>query len=61
MLLPCSLLSETFILSLSITYPNSNFVSQGWNSLDTVIAAEGLALTLQSTGSLMEAQELFER
>ncbi|XP_024038138.1 nephrocystin-3 isoform X2 [Citrus clementina] len=35
--------------------------SKGWNSLDTVIAAEGLALTLQSTGSLMEAQELFER
>ncbi|KAL9425038.1 hypothetical protein AB3S75_032048 [Citrus x aurantiifolia] len=35
--------------------------SKGWNSLDTVIAAEGLALTLQSTGILMEAQELFER
>ncbi|KAJ4706899.1 kinesin light chain 3-like isoform X1 [Melia azedarach] len=36
-------------------------ISKGWKSLDTVIAAEGLALTLQSTGSLREAQELFER
>lgn len=36
-------------------------LSQGWNSLDTVIAAEGLALTLQSVGSLREAQELLER
>ncbi|WRX20299.1 hypothetical protein QQP08_014544 [Theobroma cacao] len=33
----------------------------GWNSLDTVIAAERLALTLQSSGSLKEAQELLER
>ncbi|KAF3445181.1 hypothetical protein FNV43_RR14875 [Rhamnella rubrinervis] len=34
---------------------------KGWNSLDTIIAAEGLALTLQSTGSLKEARELLER
>ncbi|KAK1577507.1 hypothetical protein Q3G72_022349 [Acer saccharum] len=34
---------------------------KGWNSLDTVIAAEGLALTLQSIGRLREAQELLER
>ncbi|KAH7557027.1 hypothetical protein JRO89_XS11G0031400 [Xanthoceras sorbifolium] len=34
---------------------------KGWNSLDTVIAAEGLALTLQSIGRLREAQELFNR
>ncbi|XP_021912066.1 uncharacterized protein LOC110825855 isoform X2 [Carica papaya] len=36
-------------------------LSKGWNSLDTVNAAEALALTLQSTGNLREAQELFER
>ncbi|XVF20495.1 hypothetical protein REPUB_Repub12eG0005400 [Reevesia pubescens] len=36
-------------------------LSKGWNSLDTVVAAEGLALTLQSSGSLEEAQELLER
>jgi hypothetical protein len=36
-------------------------VSQGWNSLDTIIAAEVLALTLQSTGNLKEAQRLLER
>ncbi|EOY03039.1 Tetratricopeptide repeat-like superfamily protein [Theobroma cacao] len=36
-------------------------LSKGWNSLDTVIAAERLALTLQSSGSLKEAQELLER
>ncbi|KAK2990728.1 hypothetical protein RJ640_003796 [Escallonia rubra] len=36
-------------------------LSKGWNSLDTIIAAEGLALTLQSLGSLREAQELLER
>ncbi|KAK4837227.1 hypothetical protein QYF36_003790 [Acer negundo] len=34
---------------------------KGWNSLDTVIAAEGLALTLQSIERLREAQELLER
>ncbi|RVW81149.1 hypothetical protein CK203_044709 [Vitis vinifera] len=33
----------------------------GWNSLDTVIAAEDLALTLQSVGRLREAQELLQR
>lgn len=36
-------------------------LSKGWNSMDTVIAAEGLALTLQSAGILKEAQELLER
>ncbi|XP_059452564.1 uncharacterized protein LOC132183177 isoform X2 [Corylus avellana] len=36
-------------------------LSKGWNSLDTIIAAEGLALTLQSTGNLKEAQRLLER
>ncbi|KAL6323876.1 hypothetical protein AAG906_005873 [Vitis piasezkii] len=35
--------------------------SKGWNSLDTVIAAEDLALTLQSVGRLREAQELLQR
>ncbi|XP_048328167.1 uncharacterized protein LOC107417286 isoform X3 [Ziziphus jujuba] len=34
---------------------------KGWNSLDTIIAAEGLALTLQSNGNLNEALELLER
>ncbi|KAE8713351.1 40S ribosomal protein S28-like [Hibiscus syriacus] len=33
----------------------------GWNSLDTVVAAEGLGLTLQSSRNLKEAQELLER
>ncbi|KAK1384590.1 Kinesin light chain 3 [Heracleum sosnowskyi] len=36
-------------------------LTKGWNSLETVFAAEGLALTLQSVGSSREAQELFER
>ncbi|XP_024978819.1 uncharacterized protein LOC112516029 isoform X2 [Cynara cardunculus var. scolymus] len=36
-------------------------VSKGRDSLETVIAAESLALTLQSVGSLMEAKELLER
>ncbi|KAI3668872.1 hypothetical protein L6452_40088 [Arctium lappa] len=36
-------------------------VSKGWDSLETVIAAESLALTLQSVGSLMEAKELLQR
>lgn len=36
-------------------------LSKGWDSLDTVTAAESLALTLQSVGSLREAQELLER
>ncbi|XP_030952902.1 kinesin light chain 3 isoform X2 [Quercus lobata] len=36
-------------------------LSKGWNSLDTIIAAEGLAMTLQSAENLKEAQELFER
>ncbi|OWM64377.1 hypothetical protein CDL15_Pgr020344 [Punica granatum] len=34
---------------------------KGWDSLDTVMAAEGLALTLQSAGKLREAHELLER
>ncbi|KAJ7960077.1 Kinesin light chain 3 [Quillaja saponaria] len=36
-------------------------LSKGWHSLDTVIAAEWLALTLQSLGNFKEAQELLER
>ncbi|KAL5570847.1 hypothetical protein UlMin_020444, partial [Ulmus minor] len=38
-------------------------LTKGWNSLDIVTVAEGLALTLQMqpAGSLKEAQELFER
>ncbi|XP_050228150.1 uncharacterized protein LOC126677527 isoform X3 [Mercurialis annua] len=36
-------------------------LSKGWDSMDTVIAAERLALTLQGAGSLKEARELLER
>ncbi|KAM3283301.1 kinesin light chain 3 isoform X1 [Capsicum chacoense] len=36
-------------------------LAKGWKSLETVIAAERLALTLQSLGNLKEAQELLER
>ncbi|KAK9115107.1 hypothetical protein Syun_021904 [Stephania yunnanensis] len=36
-------------------------LSKGWNSLDTIIAAEGLALTLQSSGSLQEARKFLEK
>ncbi|CDP01646.1 unnamed protein product [Coffea canephora] len=36
-------------------------LSKGWTSLDTVIAAERLALTLQSVVNLKEAEELLER
>ncbi|KAJ8526290.1 hypothetical protein K7X08_028767 [Anisodus acutangulus] len=36
-------------------------LAKGWTSLETVIAAERLALTLQSLGNLKEAQELLER
>lgn len=36
-------------------------LSKGWDSLETVLAAERLALTLQANGSLLEAQELLER
>ncbi|XP_059307256.1 uncharacterized protein LOC132058881 isoform X5 [Lycium ferocissimum] len=35
-------------------------LAEGWTSLETVIAAERLALTLQSLGNLKEAQELLE-
>ncbi|KAL7586159.1 hypothetical protein Lser_V15G39599 [Lactuca serriola] len=35
--------------------------SKGWDSLETVIAAESLALILQSSGSLNEAKELLQR
>lgn len=34
---------------------------QGWNSMETVITAEGLALILQSAGNLKDAEELLER
>ncbi|CAN7058660.1 unnamed protein product [Brassica rapa subsp. trilocularis] len=36
-------------------------LSKGWNSMETVIAAEALAVTLQLSGQLSEAQELFEK
>nr|GEU42714.1 hypothetical protein [Tanacetum cinerariifolium] len=36
-------------------------VSKGWDSLETLIAAESLALILQSAGSLIEAKELLQR
>ncbi|CAK7338988.1 unnamed protein product [Dovyalis caffra] len=36
-------------------------LSKGWNSMDTVIVAERLALTLQSIGQIKEAKELLER
>ncbi|XP_071733545.1 uncharacterized protein, partial [Rutidosis leptorrhynchoides] len=36
-------------------------VSKGWESLETVIAAESLALILQLTGSLHEAKDLLQR
>ncbi|XP_052189057.1 uncharacterized protein LOC127799249 isoform X7 [Diospyros lotus] len=36
-------------------------LTKGWNSLDTVLAAEGLCLTLQSLGNLTEAKDLLER
>ncbi|GAB2299155.1 hypothetical protein Dimus_033227 [Dionaea muscipula] len=36
-------------------------LTKGWNSLDTVVAAESLAMTLQSVGKLSDAQELFGR
>lgn len=36
-------------------------LSKGWDSVETVLAAEGLALTLQAAGKLREAQELLER
>ncbi|KAI6691445.1 hypothetical protein NL676_028273 [Syzygium grande] len=36
-------------------------LSKGWHSVETVLAAEGLALTLQTAGKLREAQELLER
>ncbi|KAG6606987.1 Nephrocystin-3, partial [Cucurbita argyrosperma subsp. sororia] len=36
-------------------------LSKGWNSLETVNSADGLASTLYANGCLNEAQELFER
>lgn len=54
------LFSSTLLLFLFFNL-HIILVSQGWNSLDTIIAAEGLALTLQSTGNLKEAQRLLER
>ncbi|XP_024025908.1 uncharacterized protein LOC21388441 isoform X2 [Morus notabilis] len=36
-------------------------LTKGWSSLETINAAEGLALTLQAAGNLKEAQELLER
>ena len=58
--------SQGVITTVSVLYYYNNYLStyvatQGWNSLDTVIAAEDLALTLQSVGRLREAQELLQR
>ena len=36
-------------------------VIQGWYFLDTVIAAESLALTLQASGNTTDSKELLER
>ncbi|RYR65367.1 hypothetical protein HN51_013424 [Arachis hypogaea] len=36
-------------------------LSKGWNSLDTVVAAESLALTLQASCNLKDSKELLER
>ncbi|XP_058752330.1 uncharacterized protein LOC131625490 isoform X3 [Vicia villosa] len=36
-------------------------LSKGWNSLDTVIAAESLALTLQASSETKQSKELLER
>ncbi|XP_050880080.1 uncharacterized protein LOC127083788 isoform X3 [Lathyrus oleraceus] len=36
-------------------------LSKGWNSLDTVIAAESLALTLQASSETKHSKELLER
>ncbi|CAH9106146.1 unnamed protein product [Cuscuta europaea] len=36
-------------------------LSKGWGSLDTIAAAERLALSLQNLGSLTDAQKLLER
>ncbi|KAJ1398161.1 Tetratricopeptide-like helical domain superfamily [Sesbania bispinosa] len=36
-------------------------LSKGWNSLDTVIAAESLALTLQASCNTKDSKELLER
>ncbi|KAL0397058.1 UNVERIFIED_CONTAM: hypothetical protein Scaly_0154200, partial [Sesamum calycinum] len=37
------------------------YLAQGWKSFDTVVAAERLALVLQTAGKLREAEELLER
>ncbi|PKU79233.1 hypothetical protein MA16_Dca000577 [Dendrobium catenatum] len=37
------------------------YLTQGWNFLETIVAAEGLAMTLQSLERLEESQELLER
>ncbi|CAL0334818.1 unnamed protein product [Lupinus luteus] len=36
-------------------------LSKGWNSLDTVVAAESLALTLQASSNIKDSKELLER
>ncbi|XP_016551997.2 uncharacterized protein LOC107851476 isoform X4 [Capsicum annuum] len=60
--------SEMILYSENLValYPYSLFsyvtlIFQCWKSLETVIAAECQALTLQSLGNLKEAQELLER
>ncbi|XP_022143433.1 uncharacterized protein LOC111013309 isoform X2 [Momordica charantia] len=37
------------------------YLAKGWNSLDTINSADGLASTLYANGCLKEAQELLER
>ncbi|CAA7408821.1 unnamed protein product [Spirodela intermedia] len=58
MLVKSGLLREAEALQRKILHVLE--ISKGW-SPDTVIAAEQLALTLQSLGDLLEAQELLER
>ncbi|KAE9598812.1 putative tetratricopeptide-like helical domain, winged helix-turn-helix DNA-binding protein [Lupinus albus] len=36
-------------------------LSKGWNSLDTVVAAESLALTLHASSNIKDSKELLER
>ncbi|XP_051141328.1 uncharacterized protein LOC127258509 [Andrographis paniculata] len=52
-------LSEAEILLRKILHVLET--SKGWKSLDTVVAAERLALAIQAVGKLREAEELLER
>ena len=62
MILKFSIMIFNFCFVKNICNSHNNpLKKQGWNSVDTVVEAERLALTLQSTGNLEEAQELLER